>query len=150
MSWDFHKQFINGQWVQSTGSGRINVVNPATMQPFEWVPDGTLIQASLTYDSETVFVLSRHAFDQGDDYTDEDSRVNEGTHYVQGEVQLPDVRFTANGQWVKPEVQSNASRTEYDAALQTTFLYWDRQVAGDAFTMDVGFTYADPNYRPET
>lgn len=115
-----------------------------------WVPDGTLIQASLTYDNEDIFVLSSHAFDQGDDYTDEDSRVNEGTHYVQGEVQLPDVRFTANGQWVKPEVQSNASRTEYDAALQTTFLYWDRQVAGDAFTMDVGFTYADPNYRPET
>ena len=42
MTWDFHKQFINGQWVPSTGSGRINVVNPATMQPFEWVPDGTL------------------------------------------------------------------------------------------------------------
>ena len=115
-----------------------------------WVPDGTLIQASLTYDNEDIFVLSSHAFDQGDEYTDEDSRVNEGTHYVQGEVQLPDVRFTANGQWVRPQVQSNASRTEYDAALRTTFLYWDRQVAGDAFTMDVGFTYADPNYRPET
>ena len=46
MTWDFHKQFINGQWVQSTGSGRINVVNPATMQPFEWVPDGTLEDAN--------------------------------------------------------------------------------------------------------
>lgn len=46
MTWDFHKQFINGQWVPSTGSGRINVVNPATMQPFEWVPDGTLEDAN--------------------------------------------------------------------------------------------------------
>lgn len=115
-----------------------------------WVPDGTLIQASLEYDDEGVFILSSYAFNEGQTYEQEDSRTNEGTHYVSGEVQLPDVKFTTNGQWVKPQVQSNADRTEYDAALQTTFLYWDRRVAGDEFEMNVGFTYADPNYRPET
>ena len=41
MTWDFHKQFINGEWVPSTGEGRIKVVNPATLEAFEWVPDGT-------------------------------------------------------------------------------------------------------------
>ena len=115
-----------------------------------WVPDGTLIQASLEYDDEGVFILSRYAFSEGQTYEQEDSRTNEGTHYVSGEVQLPDVKFTTNGQWVKPQVQSNADRTEYDAALQTTFLYWNRKVAGDEFEINVGFTYADPNYRPET
>ena len=116
-----------------------------------WVPDGTRIRAFLNYDNETVLRFSSdQPFNQGDEYTYEDNRVNEGTHYVQGEMDIPDVQFTPNGPWVKPEVQSNASRTQYDAGLRTTSLYWDRQVAGDAFTMDVGFTYADPNYRPET
>ena len=45
MAWDFHKQFINGQWTPSTGDGRIDVVNPATLQAFEWVPDGTIEDA---------------------------------------------------------------------------------------------------------
>lgn len=51
MTWDFHKQFINGQWVPSTGSGRINVVNPATTESFEWVPNGTLEDANRAVDA---------------------------------------------------------------------------------------------------
>ena len=35
MTWDFHKQFINGEWVPSTGEGRIKVVNPATLEALE-------------------------------------------------------------------------------------------------------------------
>lgn len=114
-----------------------------------WVPDGTQIQALLKYNNETIFVLSSYGFDQGEVYEEEDSRVNLTTNYVSGEVQIPDAQFPGSTQWVRPQIQSNADRTNYDAVLQTTFLYWDRKVAGDEFEINVGFTYADPNYRPE-
>ena len=38
---DFHAQFIDGVWTPSSASGRIALVNPATGEAFEWVPDGT-------------------------------------------------------------------------------------------------------------
>jgi aldehyde dehydrogenase (NAD+) len=33
--------FINGQWVESSGSGKLTVINPATEQPIATVPRGT-------------------------------------------------------------------------------------------------------------
>ena len=38
---DFHAQFIDGVWTPSSASERIALVNPATGEAFEWVPDGT-------------------------------------------------------------------------------------------------------------
>jgi len=36
-----HKQFINGQWVDSAGSDRIDVINPATEEVLTSIPAGT-------------------------------------------------------------------------------------------------------------
>ncbi len=38
---NYDKQFINGEWVSSTGTGTIEVVNPATEQVIATVPAGT-------------------------------------------------------------------------------------------------------------
>ena len=41
VSLDTDKLFIRGGWVQSTGSGRIDVISPSTEEHVGSVPDGT-------------------------------------------------------------------------------------------------------------
>lgn len=41
MAFDFSKHYINGEWTASEGDGWIDVENPATLEIFARVPDGT-------------------------------------------------------------------------------------------------------------
>lgn len=109
-----------------------------------YVPRGTVIQAMMTYNSENVFVLSSYEFSEREQYEEDTSRLNEGTNYVKGEVQIPDIKWTSTSGYTKPEIFHNADRISYEAGLHTTFLYWDRKVAGDEFEMNVGFSYNVP------
>ena len=45
MSWDFEKHYINGEWTSSDGDAWIDVVNPATLEHFARIPDGTTTDA---------------------------------------------------------------------------------------------------------
>ncbi|CAN5524714.1 aldehyde dehydrogenase [soil metagenome] len=55
-----HKQlFIDGGWVEPTGSGTIEVISPATEEPVGRVPDGT------TADIDRAVAAARKAFDTG-------------------------------------------------------------------------------------
>ena len=55
----FDKLFVDGQWLDSTGSGRIEVVSPHTEQVIASVPDGT------AGDMDRAVAAARRAFDQG-------------------------------------------------------------------------------------
>ena len=41
MTYQFDRQYINGEWVPSDGTGKIRVENPATLEYFAEIPDGT-------------------------------------------------------------------------------------------------------------
>ena len=41
MSWDFEKHYINGEWTPSEDDAWIEVENPATLERFARIPDGT-------------------------------------------------------------------------------------------------------------
>src|ERR1700754_4146377 len=55
----FDKLFVDGQWLDSTGSGRIEVVSPHTEQVIASAPDGT------AGDMDRAVAAARRAFDQG-------------------------------------------------------------------------------------
>ncbi|GAA3112308.1 aldehyde dehydrogenase [Pseudonocardia yunnanensis] len=55
----FDKLFVDGQWLDSTGSGRIEVISPHTEQAIASVPDGT------AGDMDRAVAAARQAFDQG-------------------------------------------------------------------------------------
>lgn len=112
-----------------------------------YVPDGTTVNGFIRYNDDPIIQI------QNEQYIDEiqgsGSKENEGTNYVEAQIQIPDVQFSPNPTWVKPEISHNADRAEYEEGLHTTTLYWDKKVAGEEFSAQVAFTYADPNYRPE-
>lgn len=112
-----------------------------------YVPENTPIRFLLTYNDENVFVDGNYLFGTGEKLIEEDSRINESTNYVSGSVEIPDVQFNYQPGWYSPEIGHNADREVYDEGLHTTYLYWDRKVAGDEFKMEVGFNYLDPNYK---
>lgn len=51
MSYQFDKHYINGEWVPSEGGGFISVENPATLERFAEVPDGTPADAVLAIEA---------------------------------------------------------------------------------------------------
>ena len=57
VSLDTDKLFIGGGWVQSTGSGRIDVISPSTEEHVGSVPDGT------EGDMDAAVAAARGAFD---------------------------------------------------------------------------------------
>jgi betaine-aldehyde dehydrogenase len=56
----FDRLFVDGQWLESNGSGRIEVISPHTEQVIASVPDGT------GGDMDRAVAAARRAFDQGD------------------------------------------------------------------------------------
>lgn len=112
-----------------------------------YVPENATINGFIKYNDDSIIQI------QNEPYIDEiqgsGSKENEGTNYVEAQIQIPDVQFSPNPTWVKPEISHNADRLVYEEGIHTTTLYWDRKVAGDNFSAQVAFTYADPNYRPE-
>lgn len=57
MAYDFEKQYINGEWVSSDGGAFIDVENPATLDIFARVPDGTV------GDADRAVAAARDAFE---------------------------------------------------------------------------------------
>lgn len=112
-----------------------------------YIPEGTVITAFIKYNDNVIMQIQREEY-QGE-IEGSGSEENEGTNYIEAQMQIPDVQFLPNPTWIKPEIFSTADRTVYNSGLRTTFLYWDKKAAPESFDMSVGFTYADPNYRPE-